>query len=323
MRKAFFIAIAALIVVAGLMPATAASAGNARRVRYYEGTTSEGGRLSISVVRRDGVPYLGVLVIDGPYSCEDGTQGDIAGGGFGWFPSDLAGPVRTDEPFDVSENGGDFAYMVSGRLGPLRGSGSLTFLTPAITADEQAAQVCTFGGTWSVERIDTFSFSLKPTMTVEGPRGRTLATGFRVAGSQEPTTLAQTEAGQIRHYRGGTTQDTAMALRTSRTDTGVALLYMTVGSSLACEDGTEFGGAIFAHALFDTAQVMPPGRLELDIVPDAFPLGIALHVHGELDAHLGSGTVSMIWPRLTEDLRAQRCQTGEQTWRLWRTDAGF
>jgi len=53
------------------------------------------------------------------------------------------------------------------------------------------------------------------------------------------------------------------------------------------------------------------------------PFGIALHVHGELDAHLGSGTVSMIWPWLTEDLGAQRCQTGEQTWRLWRTDAGF
>ena len=323
MRKAFFIAIASLVVVGGLIPATVASAGAARRVRYYEGTTSEGGRLTISVIVRHGVPHLGMLVIDGPYSCEDGTQGDIAGGGFGWFPSDLAGPVPTDEPFEVSENGGDFAYEVSGHLGLLRGSGSLTFLMPAITADEQAAQVCTFGGTWSVERIDTFSLSLKPAMTVEAAGGRTLATGFRVAGSQDSTTLAQTETGTIRHYRGGTTQDTAIALRTSRTDTGIALLYMTVGSSLACEDGTEFGGTIFAHAFFDTTQVMPPGRLDFDIVPDAFPLGIALHVHGELDSHLGSGTVSMIWPRLTEDLRAQRCQTGEQTWRLWRTDAGF
>ena len=80
-----------------------------------------------------------------------------------------------------------------------------------------------------------------------------------------------------------------MALRTSRTDTGIALLYMTVGSSLPCEDGTEIGGSIYAHTFFDTTQVMPPGRLDLDIVPDALPLGIALHVHGELDAHLGSG----------------------------------
>jgi hypothetical protein len=322
MRKAFFTAITALVVLAGLMPATAASAGSARRVRWYEGTTSEGGRLSISVVVRDGVPYLGMLVIDGPYSCEDGTQGDIAGGGWGWFPSDLAGPVPTDEPFELSENGGMFASMVSGRLGPLRGSGTLTVLMPGLTADEQAAQVCTFGGTWSVERIDT-SLSLKPAMTVQAAGGRTLATGFRVAGSQDSTTLAQTETGPIRHYQGGTTQDTAMALRTSRTETGIALLYMTVGSTLACEDGTEFEGTIYARAFFDTTQVMPPGRLDLDIVPEEFPMGIALHVHGELDAHLGSGTVSMIWPWLTEDLRAQRCQTGEQTWRLWRTDAGF
>jgi hypothetical protein len=278
--------------------------------------------LNLSVIVRNGVPYLGVLVIDGPYSCEDGTKGDIAGGGFGWSPSDLAGPVPTNKPFELSENGGDFAFMFSGRLGTLRGSGTLTVLMPALTADERAAQVCTFGGTWSVERFDT-SLSLKPTMTVEAEGGRTLATGFRVAGTQDSTTLAQTAAGPIRHYRGGTAQDTAMALRTSRTATGIALLYMTVGSELACDDGTEFEGTIFAHAFFDTTQVMPPGRLDLDIVPDAFPLGIALHVHGELDAHLGSGTVSMIWPMLTEDLTAQRCQTGEETWMLWRTDAGF
>jgi hypothetical protein len=322
MRRAFFTAITALVVFAGLMPATAASAGAARRVRWYEGTTSEGGRLSISVVVRDGVPYLETLVIDGPYSCEDGTQGDIAGGGFGWFPSDFAGPVTTDEPFELSTNWGSFAYTVSGRLGPLRGSGTLTVLMPALTTDAQAAQVCTFGGTWSVERINA-SVSLKLAMTVETPGGRTRTTSFRVAGSKDSTALPRTEAGPIRHYHGGTTQDTAIALRTSRTDTGIALLYMNVGFSLACEDGTEFGGTINAHAFFHTTQVMPPGQLDLDIVAAAFPNGLALHVDGELDAHLGSGTLSMIWPWLTEDLRAQRCQTGEQTWRLWRTDAGY
>jgi hypothetical protein len=319
MRKAFFVTIVALVVVAGLMPATA---GAAPRVRYYEGTTSEGGRLSISVVVRHGVPYMRTLVIDGPYSCEDGTQGDITHDGFGWWPSDLAGPVRTDEPFDLSENGGNFAFMLSGRIGSLRGSGSLTVLMPALTADEQAAQVCTFGGTWSIERSGT-SFSLEPAMAVQAARGRTLTTGSRVAGSQDSTTLGQTEPGPIRHYQGGTTQDTGIRVRTSRTDTGIALLYMTVGSSLPCEDGGEIGGNIYAHNFFDSTQVMPPGRLDLDIVPDALPFGIALHVHGELDAHLGSGTVTMIWPWLTDDFGAQRCQTGEQTWRLWRTDAGF
>jgi hypothetical protein len=321
MRRALYIAIVALIVSTGVLPVAAASAAAARRVRYYEGTTSEGGRLSISVVVRHGVPYLGLLLIDGPYSCEDGTEGDIAGGGWGWFPSDFAGPVPTNEPFELSANGGIFAFMMSGRLGPLRGSGTLTVLIPALTADEQAAQVCTFGGTWSVERIDT-SFSLKPAMMVEAAGGRTLTTGFGVAGSQDSTTLAPTDTGPIRHYRGGTAQDTDMALRTSRTDAGIALLYMTVGTSLPCEDGTEIGGTVYVHSFFDGTQVMPPGRLDVDIVPDALPFGMALHVHGELDAHLGSGTVSMILPWLTEDLGAQRCQTGEQTWRLWRTDAG-
>ena len=321
MRKAFWVAIVALVMFAGLMPATAALASAAPRVRWYEGTTSEGGRLSMSVAVRHGVPFLGLLMIDGPYSCEDGTQGDIAGSGWGWFPSDLAGPVPTNEPLELSENGGDFAFMLSGRIGPLRGSGTLTVLIAALTADEQAAQVCTFGGTWSVERTDT-SFSLKPARTVQASGGRTLTTGFRVAGTQD-STFARTGTGPIRHYQGGTTQDTDMALRTSRTDTGIALLYLTVGSPLPCEDGTEIWGGIYAHNFFDTSQVMPPGRLDLDIVPGALPLGIALHVHGELDAHLGSGTVSMIWPFLTEDLEAQRCQTGGQTWRLWRTDAGF
>ena len=216
--------------------------------------------------------------------------------------------------------------MVSGHLGSLRGSGTLTFLIPALTADEQAAQVCTLGEvTWSVERTDAF-FSLNPTMKVEATGGRSLATGFGVAGSQDSTTLAQTEPGPIRHYRGGTTQDRAMAVRTSRADTGIALLFMAMRYSLACEDGAEVNASIRTHPSFDTTQVMPPGRLDLDITPtpDALELGGTwLHLHGELDRHFGSGTLSMIWPRLTEDLRAQLCQTGEQTWRLWRTDAGL
>jgi hypothetical protein len=38
------------------------------------------------------VPYLRTVLIDGPYSCEDGTEGDIVDDGFGLSPSDLAGP---------------------------------------------------------------------------------------------------------------------------------------------------------------------------------------------------------------------------------------
>jgi hypothetical protein len=48
----------------------------------------------------------------------------------------------------------------------------------------------------------------------------------------------------------------------------------------------------------------------------------ALHLHGELDAHSGSETLALILPIITDDLQAQLCKSGEQTWELWRTDAG-
>ena len=67
---------------------------------------------------------------------------------------------------------------------------------------------------------------------------------------------------------------------------------------------------------------MPQGRFDLDWVTGG-PGGEALHVHGQLGAHLGSGTVTLKWPALTDDLQAQLCVSGEQTWELWRTDAGY
>ena len=37
----------------------------------------------------------------------------------------------------------------------------------------------------------------------------------------------------------------------------------------------------------------------------------------------GAGTLTVIQAALTEDLHAQLCKSVEQTWELWRTDAGF
>ena len=75
---------------------------------------------------------------------------------------------------------------------------------------------------------------------------------------------------------------------------------------------------------FDTTQVVPRGRLDLDLAPrTGFGLGFALHVHGKLDAHSGSGVFSMVSASLTEDRQPQLCTSGDQTWRLWRTDEGF
>jgi hypothetical protein len=325
MRKASVTATLALVVFAGLVPTIAASAGAAPPVRYYEGPTSEDGRLRISVVVKNGVPYLNLLLIDGPYRCEDGTQGEIVDDGVGWFPR---GPAIVDTSLELSENWGSVAFRVSGHLGSRRGSGTLTFLIPALTEDEQAAQVCTVGEvTWSVERTDRV-FALSPTTTVEGERGVTLATGFGVADPHDSPTLSQEETtAPIRHYRGRITpMDRAMAVRTSPIGEDIGLRFMAMGYSLACENGAEVLGSIRPHAYFDATQVMPPARLDLDIAPapDALWLGgVWLHLHGELDRHLGSGTFSMIGPQLTDDLRAQLCETGEQIWTLWRTDAGF
>ena len=201
-------AIVALVVVAGLIPATAASASAAPRVRYYEGTTSEGGRLSISVVVKDGVPYLSAVDRWAVQRVRTGPRATSPMTAVGWFPAISRDPFPRTSPSSSRRTGATSRSWCPGASAALRGSGTLTVLIPALTADEQAAQVCTFGGTWSVERTDT-SFSLKPTMTVEAAGGRTLATGFGVAGSQDSTTLARTETGPIRHYQGGTTQDTA------------------------------------------------------------------------------------------------------------------
>jgi hypothetical protein len=320
MRKAFFLAIAALVVVAGLMPATAASAGAVPRVRYYEGPTSAGGRLRISVVIKDGVPYLTLLLIDGPYSCEDGTQGEIVDDGVGWFPK---GPAIEDAHLELSENWHAVAFMVSGRLGSHQGSGTLTFLMPGFTANRQAAQVCTTGElTWSVERTSGEDFPFKPAVSVKGRGQGTLMMGLGES-SSEGTALAPTETSPIRHYRGRTSQELSMAAQTQWTNSRIAMRGLSVGYLLTCEDGTENEGGIRPLAFFDSTQVMPPGRLDLDVAPSSrIGLALVLNLHGELDAHAGSGTLTITSPELTDDLGAQLCKTGAQTWDLWRTDAG-
>ena len=56
MRRAVASAtIVALVVSAGVLPATARSTGHTPRVRDYEGPTSEGGRVHIQVLVSDGV----------------------------------------------------------------------------------------------------------------------------------------------------------------------------------------------------------------------------------------------------------------------------
>jgi len=311
MRRALLTTIVALVVSAGLFPTTAAAAP---RVRNYEGPTSEGGRVHIQVLVSNGVPYLGLVLVEGPYLCEDGTEGEVETG-VGWFPR---GPAIEDENFDLSENWDVIAFTVSGRLGSQRGSGTLTFLMPGLTADQQAAQVCALGEvTWSVERTTEEASAVARDGLVKRVGERTIT--MKPGASERTVGFARTGALPVRQYRGRTSQDLPMAARTQRADSGIALLGLSWGSVMVCEDGSE---QEWYFRRPQSPTVLPPGRLDFDEEP-TLESPWALHIHGELDAHLGSGTTAQVLPVITDDLQAQLCESGDQTWELWRTDAGY
>ena len=153
MRRAISsMAIVTLMLVAVILPGTAASAWDKQRIRHYKGRTSEGERFAVTVVVSDGVVRLSELSVGATLTCEDGTENGF-GIGIDW--SRDSQPVLTDQRLDVTVTEFiTFALMVNGRLGSHRGSGTLTLLFPGLTADEQA-QLCTTGElTWTLERTD-------------------------------------------------------------------------------------------------------------------------------------------------------------------------
>lgn len=321
MRRAFLIVVA-LAISAAVLPATSVLAGDTPRVRSFEGPTSEGGRVRIDVLVSEGAVHLSLLVIDGPYRCEDGTEGQIETG-VGWGGPD--GPVLTDQRLDLSDNWHVIAFTVSGRLGTHRGSGTMTFLLPGITADEQEAQVCTMGElTWSVERTAGAGLPFGRSALVQRlDEGRAVTMDLGASGSGEAATASRAQVGATRHYRGRTSMGLAMTARTRRVDTGIELLAIPFDYKLACDDGTESEGGFHDIVPFaDSPTVMPPGQLDLEVLYALGP-GDVLRVHGELDAHVGAGTLTVVQAEITDDLHAQLCDSGEQTWELWRTDAGY
>ncbi len=306
----------ALALSAGVL-SVAAVAQNAPQVRFYEGTTPEGATVRIEVLVTNGVPRLGLLVVShAPYRCEDGTEGKT-GTGVGWV--DHGGPVIEDQHLELSDNWGSIAFTASGRIGLHRGSGTLTFLMAGLTADEQA-QVCTMGEfAWTVGRITPPRWlPLGRDARVQRlDDGRMVMERARVFA---PMTAARTSAQPVRHYRGRTSWDLGMSAQTRRVDTGIELLLVTFGFDLNCDDGSHIEGG-YRGPFLEPPAVMPPGRFDVD-KSKAGP-GEALHVHGELDAHSGAGTLTLVWPDITDDLDAQLCTSGEMTWELWRTDAGY
>jgi hypothetical protein len=316
LRRAIFVTAIVVLVTSTSVPTATAGLTDTPRVLYYQGPTSEGGSLGIQVVVSGGVAHLGLLLIEGPYRCEDGTESTTENG-VGWVGK--RGPIIEEEHLDLSDNWNVIAFAVSGNLGSHQGSGTLTFWLPGFSADAQRAQVCTMGElTWSVERTAGDDFPFKPITTLGG--GRRAMTD---SAASEKTATARAEAGPIRRYHGLTSQRGAMVVRTQRTDAGIALLRISLGLViLGCEDGAEDQVGIRPLAYFDSTLVIPPGRLDVELAP-TLGLGDVLNLNGELDAHAGAGTLSMAWSMLTEDLQAQLCTSGDLTWKLWRVDEGY
>jgi hypothetical protein len=306
-RAAYLLVV--LIVLATTIHAAAASPRT--RLRYYAGETSQGESIRFTVAVRAGIARLRELELEGSVTCEDGTGFPFGAGiGFGGF----SGPRIVDEQLELQDVFFDFGTVISGRLGAHRGSGTVTQAFAALDAEEQA-QVCSTGElTWQVERLPTPApdrmSRVVLIMRADGVRRWTaLDPGVRAQGALQ--------VGRARHYRGRTSADGMMQLVTVRRDADVALRRIGFGWHLPCEDGSSVDIGIFF--LFGGGLPMDPGRLDLDEVFG----NVALHVHGDLGPHLGSGTASQAFAVLTPDLDAQLCSSGEVTWEAWRTDAGF
>jgi hypothetical protein len=326
--------LAGLMVLSVLVPAVASAGGQDVRFRHYRGTTSQGGTMSVTTfvtgatTMLDSV-YFGLVTLE----CEDGTQVQY-GMGYGWG----GGLPMPAERIDVDYVSVFDAIHMHGRLGVHGGSGTFSYTIPALTADEQGAQLCTTGElTWQLQRTAAATSSLPAagvqTLTTSSPQGttRTIITSGAdgttrtvVKSGPEGTTRgvitsgAKAAAGtsHLRKYRGRTSQSYPMNVTTAKVDSTIELRSLKTGMSLECEDGT--GSGWIAGWWFDPGLTLSPARLDYDEVG---PQG-AMHVHGRLGTHVGSGTASNASAALTADEQAQFCTTGELTWRMWRTDAG-
>ena len=142
------------ILVGALILAAAVPAHAAPRFRVYRGDTSqEGQRIAFRVAKTDAGRFVRVIDLGVTFACEDGTTQEW---GIGWFLGGNYVPI-TDGAFSFESVDSSLAIHLEGRLGPLRGEGTLSLATAALTADEQA-QLCTTGDlTWEVEFVRTIT----------------------------------------------------------------------------------------------------------------------------------------------------------------------
>jgi hypothetical protein len=121
------------------------------RLRLYRGDTSQGERIRLTVARLDDGRFVQEVAVSRvTLSCPDQTTLEF---GFSYGFARRMVPI-TDGAFSFDDVFWESAFHIAGELGPLQGHGTMSRAMAVITADEQAAQLCTSGDvTWTVEFI--------------------------------------------------------------------------------------------------------------------------------------------------------------------------
>ena len=307
-RTASFGAVLALILAVVAVPSpVGALAGT---VRHYAGETSAGDRFRISTRTSDnGVVTLNGITVDAVATCDDGTSFAFSHG----LRLGAGGPVIVGGQVDLEEIFFSEAFLLSGQLAGPTGSGTVTHVFATLDALEQP-QVCTTGElTWDVSQV-TDAAGARPARIVT----TTVVDGARLtARTGSPDADAAARDIRLRSYRGRMSSRDQLFVITAKHPGGVALIELGFGWNLACDDGTSVGIGFF---ILFAGEPLDPARLDYDL--PAAGGGFALHIHGRLGVHAGSGTTSTTMAALTADLQAQACRTGDLTWRAWRTDPG-
>jgi hypothetical protein len=124
------------------------------------------------------------------------------------------------------------------------------------------------------------------------------------------TSVPAAAAPRIRLYRGETSLGKGIAFHVVKRDSGRFITEMNFAVTFTCEDATtqEWGiGYGFGRPGLALAESVLLAFDELG--PDR-----AIHLHGRIGHHRGTGTLEIAIAALTADEQAQLCTTGELTW---------
>lgn len=119
-------------------------------------------------------------------------------------------------------------------------------------------------------------------------------------------------APRVRLYGGRTSQGQPIRFRVAMTDAGRFVLDLGFVVTFTCEDATTqdwgLGWGFGAPGLPLTDGAL----LDFDDVRS----DLAIHLHGRIGQHRGSGTLKATIPALTVDEQPQLCTSGDLTWQV-------